>query len=86
MAQLDQGHKILELGCGNGETAIQLARKFPYSIIATDINSLSITITSKRWKRVEKSALGLDASPFFCLTILCPVDKMGIWTMDLPGC
>ncbi len=58
MSQLDQIQKILVLGCSNGETAIGLARKFPYSIIATDINPLSITTASKSWKRVEKSAPG----------------------------
>ncbi len=58
MAQLDPGLKILVLGCGNGDTAIRLARKFPYSIIATDINPLSITTASKKWNGVKKNARG----------------------------
>ncbi len=58
MAQLGPGLKILVLGCGNGDTAIRLALKFPYSIIATDINPLAITTASKKWNGIKKNAEG----------------------------
>ncbi len=58
MAKLQNFQKILVVGCGNGKTALSIAKKFNSEVIGTDINPKSVLEANKNLKRLGKKMKG----------------------------
>ncbi|TME46834.1 MAG: class I SAM-dependent methyltransferase, partial [Chloroflexi bacterium] len=57
LAQLQAGQKTLDVGCGVGTTAIQMARRFGVAVTAVDISPLML---ERARRNVQRVGLGRD--------------------------
>lgn len=58
MVNLQKSQKILVLGCGNGKTALSIARSYKCEVIGTDINPQSVLEANNTLKRIRKKLKG----------------------------
>lgn len=62
MAGIQPGNKVLVLGCGDGSTALAIARRFACKVTGTDINPEAV---NDAMKNLEKARRGLKGKVVF---------------------